>query len=69
MAQLAIAATYHFLSLRFLKCEYQANVMNTLDNVNKIMVLAITDKLIPSSAACKLFKKTENYTVNSAIKN
>ena len=38
MPQLKIAAIYHFLSLRFLRCEYHANVINIFDIISKIDV-------------------------------
>ncbi len=42
MPQLASAATYHFLSDRFFKCEYQANVIKTFEQISSNVVWSIT---------------------------
>src|SRR5690242_13005357 len=38
--QLTSAATYHGLARRFLRCAYQANVMNTFEHVSSTIVVS-----------------------------
>jgi len=40
--QLTNAAIYHGLAFRFLRCPYQANVINIFDKISKIVVFSMT---------------------------
>src|SRR5574341_1458613 len=58
MLQLTIAAMYHLLFCRFLRCPYHAKVMKRLDKTSNEIVCAMTDIYLLNSRyfclACKV---------------
>src|SRR6185503_10216984 len=64
--QLAMAATYHLWSFKFLRCAYQANVIKTLEAVSRSTVRTMTGIGLRTSGGVLPKKSAATSSITSA---